>query len=149
MTFPARHVAVSVVDDYTIKLMFVKTEVGLAPLVAGLLILGLVAVTAVSAAVIVSMWVSVELGRQQIIDKLIDERSRVIDQYLNEVSQCTDPSCINNVQNKYLPIISSINETIGEIYGKACDGVELFGSCIPWYVFVIVAAFVLAVLIMR
>jgi len=149
MTFPVRHVAVSVVDDYTIKLMFVKTEVGLPPLVAGLLILGMVAVIAVSAAVIVSMWVSVEVGRQQIIDKLVDERNKVVDAYLNEVGQCTDEQCVNITQSKYMPILSSINEVIGEVYGKTCDGVELFGSCIPWYVFVIVAAFIIALLITR
>ena len=147
--FPVRHVAVSVVDDYTVELMFVKTDVGIAPLVAGIVMLALVAVTAVAVAYIVSMQVSVEIGRQKIVDKLIEERNRVVEMYVNEVNRCTDEQCINQVQMKYIPIIASVNETIGEVYGKTCDGVELFGSCIPWYVFVIIAAFVVALLVVR
>ena len=148
LAFPVRHVAVSVVDDYTVELMFVKTDVGIAPLVAGIVMLALVAVTAVAVAYIVSMQVSVEIGRQKIIDKLIEERNRVVEMYVNEVNRCTDEQCIDRTQLKYMPILASINETLGEVYGKTCDGVELFGSCIPWYV-LIIAAFVVALFVVR
>jgi len=149
LVLPVRHVAVSVVDDYTVDIIITKTDVGIAPLVAGIIMLALVAVTTVSVAYIVSMQVSVEVGRQQIIESLVEEKNKVVNAYINEVNQCTDEQCINRTQLKYMPILASINEAIGEVYGKTCDGVELFGSCVPWYVFVIIAAFVLAVLVVR
>ena len=149
LVLPVRHVAVSVVDDYTVDIIITKTDVGIAPLVAGIIMLALVAVTTVSVAYIVSMQVSVEVGRQQIIESLVEEKNKVVNAYINEVNQCTDEQCINRTQLKYMPILASINEAIGEVYGKTCDGVELFGSCVPWYVFVIIAAFVVALLVVR
>jgi len=145
VSFPVRHVAVSVVDDYTLKLVFVKSDVGIAPLVAGIVMLALVGVIVALVAYIVSMWVSVEVGRQKIVDRLVEERDRVVDMYLDEVNRCTDEQCVNSVMMKYMPILTSINQAIGEVYGRECGGVELFGRCVPWYVFVVVLVAALAV----
>jgi len=148
-----RGVVVNVVDDYTFNLQIVKTEVGVINFVVALLIFGLVALIVWGAVNIMSM--VVQLEKIFTIDKIIDERNQVEQQYLSEYNNCgTDQNCINNVRNKYLPLIQAYDAEIGALTvtlqstSQQCNGFQIGGVCIPWWAIVIAVVF-LVVLIAR
>jgi uncharacterized membrane protein YciS (DUF1049 family) len=132
----ARGVAVKVVDDYTFDIIIAKSEFGLGPLVAALVILGFVAVIVWGVALIVGF--TVELEKVNTIKKLSDERKEVVQRYLNEYDMCTDDSCRRYVHEKYLPIIQGYDAAIGALSSTlatgACNGVNIGGICVPWWV---------------
>ncbi|MCI4407836.1 MAG: hypothetical protein JHC26_02000 [Thermofilum sp.] len=148
-----RGVVVNVIDDYTFNLQIVKTEVGVINFVVALLIFGLVALIVWGAVNIMSM--VVQLEKIFTIDKIIDERNQVFQQYKTEYDNCKgDQNCINNVRNKYLPLLQAYDSEIGALTttlqstSQQCSGFQFGGTCIPWWAIVIAVMF-LVVLIAR
>jgi len=145
-----RGIVVNVVDDYTFKLQIVKTEVGLFNIVAALLIFGIVALIVWGAVSIMSMIVEIE--KIATIDKIIEERMQIEQQYINESNKCgTDQNCLNIVRQKYLPLLQTYDAVIGALTTtlrstSQCNGVNLGGVCVPWWV-VGVAVFVAGLMV--
>jgi hypothetical protein len=145
----ARGITVDVVDDYTLKLIIAKSEVGLGPLGAALAILALIAIIVWGVAAIVQF--IVELTKVDQIKKLSDERDAVVQKYINEADSCgADQNCLSRVQAKYLPIIQGYDAAIGALSSTlgtgACNGLKLSGVCVPWWV-VAVAIFLAGLLV--
>ena len=145
----ARGITVDVVDDYTLKLIIAKSEVGLGSLGAALAILAIIAVIVWGVAAIIQFLV--ELTKVDQIKKLSDERDAVVQAYLNEANSCgADQNCLSRVQAKYLPIIQGYDAAIGAMASTlgtgACNGLKLNGVCVPWWV-VAVAIFLAGLLV--
>jgi len=131
-----RGVVVNVVDDYTFQIVIAKSEFGLPVVVIVLIGLAIVAAIVWGVAAIIKF--TVELETVNTIKKLSDERSAVVQKYVNEYNQCTDDSCRNRVQAKYLPIIQGYDAAIGALSSTlgagACNGINIGGVCVPWWV---------------
>jgi hypothetical protein len=146
-----RGIVVNVVDDYTFELEIVKTEVGAYGIVVMIFIFALFALLAWFVVNIVSM--VVEIATIASINVLVNRRIELENKFLNEYNQCTDDSCRKNVENKYLPLLQAYDAAIGGLIRTLqrtgrCDGFQVGGVCIPWWVVVIAVVF-LVLLIAR
>jgi hypothetical protein len=146
-----RGIVINIIDDYTFDLEFVKTEVGVYKIVALIFIFLMVVILALAAVAIVSMIVSVEHRELDIIQNIINERKKLVEEYKEEYDACTDDMCRDRVQRKYLPIIQGYDAAIGALslrlsgHGQ-CNGLNLGGVCVPWWV-VGVAVFMAGLLV--
>ena len=142
-----RGIVVNVVDDYTFNLEIVKAEVGIS-VIAALIIFGIIMILAWFIVSVLDM--VVEIQKIDTINRILDERNAVVQNYLNEYNRCTDENCRRNVQAKYLPIIHGYDAAIGALLSAlgagACNGINIGGVCVPWWV-VAVAIFLAGLLV--
>jgi len=132
-----RGVVVNVVDDYTFDIVIAKSEFGLSVVVAVLIGLAIVAAIVWGVALIVGF--SVDLRLTNVLERVVDERNEVVRQYKAEYDACTDDDCRRRVQEKYLPVMQSYDAVIGALLSRIgrvgrCDGINLGGVCVPWWV---------------
>jgi hypothetical protein len=143
-----RGVVVNVVDDYTFEFVIAKSEFGLPVVVAVIAILAIAAVIVVGTAAIVNFVVDLKLTN--VLERVVNERSELVREYKAEYDACTDDNCRNRVQEKYLPIVQGYDAVIGALSNirrtGACDGVNLGGVCVPWWV-VVIAVFLAGLLV--
>jgi uncharacterized membrane protein YciS (DUF1049 family) len=133
----ARGVVVNVVDDYTFEFIIAKSEFGLPTAVVVLIALAIVAAIVWGVAAIINFTVDIKLTN--VLERMVNERSELVRQYKAEYDACADDRCRNRVQEKYLPIIQGYDAIIGALSSNirrtgACDGVNIGGMCVPWWV---------------
>ena len=149
-----RGAAVYIVDDYTFNIVITKTEPGISPKLA--LILG--ALTGIGVGFLAAGGVRiVEIGVQ---GKALENAKQVADilndtwrRYTEELSQCpeNDIECVERVQRKWFPLIQILSALLGNLYMlgfrmESCNGVNVGGICVPWWV-VAIAVFLAGLLV--
>jgi len=131
------------VDDYTIKIIIAKTEPGIDPLTAAVIIM--VAAAAIAWAF---AWSYVRVQEINLQAKALDTAKPAIDvaadayqRYINDIRRCRpdDKQCIDLAQYKWFPVIQGANALVGKIISAGlpayqCNGLNIGGACIPWWV---------------
>jgi len=129
---------VNVVDNYTIEWGIVKVEPGIKWYV--LVILGFILLGGIG------IWAYVRVREIEVEEKkletarpLINKYNSVFERYLAEYAACGgDQDCIMRVQNMWFPVLQSISSVIGMLMNRGfslgCDGLNIGGVCLPWWV---------------
>ena len=153
-----RDAYVSMVDDYTVEVGIVKTEPGVPAIVVGIIVAA-IAGTLVGAYGIWA-WHDVEVRRFELESKaldytkpLVDKMIRVFDKMESMLSACSpgDYDCIMKVQSVWLPAAQTLASVVGNLMYRGipltrCDGINVSGVCVPWWV-VAVAVFLAGLLV--
>jgi hypothetical protein len=143
---------VNVVDDYTVEVNIIKTEPGLKPLVAVIIVAGIVGSFAIWATVRISE-IELEHRRLDEVRHLRERLEKMIDVYLSMINACDpgDLDCVARVNSLMLlqiQMLSSIIELLmsRRLMPTKCDGLNIGGVCVPWWV-VGVAVFLAGLLV--
>jgi hypothetical protein len=151
-------VAIQLVDDYTFNIVIVKTEPGIEPMtliaiaiIAGVIITGILA------------WHNARISEINLQVKALDSAKPAIDiaadayqRYTKEVEQCDkdDMDCVRRTQYKWYPFIQGASALAGSIIATGmpvqqqteCNGINISGVCVPWWV-VAIAVFLAGLLV--
>jgi hypothetical protein len=128
---------INVVDNYTIEWGIVKVEAGVSWF----------AVVLIGAVILGGMFIhydirvreiELEHKRIEVARPLVDKYNIVFERYLSELAACgNDQNCIASVQRLWLPVLQSISSVIGLLMSRtsySCNGLNVGGVCIPWWV---------------
>jgi len=149
----SRGVSFSVVDDYTVRMTILKTDPGLPMLVVVIIGIALVGIGLILNAIVRGMEVKVTGDKIEMLDTMRQRFDSIVDAMMAELKACgNDTNCVNRVLTKYSVILQSTAQVYGEIVRvleeeKACDGLTIGGTCIPWWAVALVAAVVLVLLL--
>jgi len=148
---------VQLVDDYTFNVVIAKTEPGLEPVTAAIIILAILTIAGIAYAVY-----DIKINEIKLQAKALDSAKPALDiaadaymNYKNEVKQCPngDMQCVLNAQTKWVPFIQGANALATKILNAGlpmqpatCDGLKLSGICVPWWV-VAIAVFLAGLLV--
>jgi len=129
----------NVVDDYTVEWGIIKIEPGIG-WVAALIILGFVILGGIG------IWAYVRVREIELEEKkletarpLVAKYNNMLDRYLSEYAACGgDQNCIMRVQSTWFPLLQSVSSVIGLLMNRGfslgCDGLNIGGVCLPWWV---------------
>jgi len=145
---------IDVVDDYTVEVGIVKTEPG-----AYWVPLAIIAASVVGA---LGIWAwhdnnvkNFELQKMALeySKPLVDKMIKVFDKMESMLSMCSpgDYDCIAKVQSVWLPAAQTLASVVGNLMYRGipltrCDGINVGGVCVPWWV-VAIAIFLAGLLV--
>jgi len=145
---------VDMVDDYTIEIGVVKTEPGFpvfAVIAIGLILLGAFGIWAWHDSNVKNA--EVESKRLDYAKVLIDRISNAYDKMSQLVNLCNpnDMNCIMKAVQTWYPVVQTLSSNIQLLQSMgitptACNGLNLGGVCVPWWV-VAVAIFLAGLLV--
>jgi len=136
----ARGVVINAVDDYTFQVVIVKSEAGLYALAGSFLGRAITAIIFGIATwgIVKIIGFVVDIFRVNVLNNIFNERKKEAENYKAEYDRCgNDENCKRNVENKYLPIIQGYDSIIGALSSYKvgqCNGLNLGGVCVPWWV---------------
>ena len=133
---------VDIVDDYTVEIGIVKTEPGVP-----LLPIALIMVAAVGGFAVFAWW-DTEVRRIELESKaldyakpLINKMERALEKFESMLGMCgpNDWDCIMRVQSIWFTVFQMISGNVGTLLSRRfplapCDGINLGGICVPWWV---------------
>jgi len=149
-----RDAYVNIVDDYTVEIGIVKTEPGIPWIPLAIIIVSVVGGLGIWA------WHDREVRRLELESKkldyakpLIDQMVKVFEKMESMLGMCSpgDYDCIMRVQSVWLPVAQTLASVIGNLMYRGipltkCDGINVGGVCVPWWV-VAVAIFLAGLLV--
>jgi len=133
---------VDMVDDYTVEVGIVKTEPGVPA----------IALAIIAASIVGALWawawhnnnvMNFELQKMALeySKPLVDKMIRVFDKMESMLGMCSpgDYDCIMRVQSVWLPAAQTLASVIGNLMYRGipltrCDGINVGGVCVPWWV---------------